>query len=203
MLSTQAGGKPGSNNSANVQTGSDNTALISQKDGNNNQGTFQAGHANAVVTTQVSRLADGKNNSGNVQDGDYNSAVTTQTNSAPNPQATGVAYSNNAFSSQFGSGNSTYVTQKGGQNNQAAVQGGIGNMSVVTQTDKAITPGFAAVVGGANSAFTAQFGDNNTINTTQKTKDATSELRRRLRQYVGGDAIRHRQLRHDRPEGLG
>src|SRR5262249_41668497 len=131
VLSTQAGGTPGTNNSANVQIGTDNTATISQKDGNNNQGTFQAGHANGVTTSQDSKLANGQNNSGNVQVGDYNSAVTTQTNSAPNSQATGVDYANNSFSAQFGSGNMVTAKQTGGQNSQGTVQVGTGNLAFV------------------------------------------------------------------------
>jgi hypothetical protein len=49
-------------------------------------------------------------------------------------------------------------------------------MSFVTQSNKAITPASAAVVGGDNTSFTAQFGDNNMITATQKTADASGEF---------------------------
>src|SRR5262249_52792037 len=56
------------------------------------------------------------------------------------------------------------------------LQVGTGNMSFVTQSDKAVTPASAPVVGGANTSFTAQFGDNNMITTSQKTADASGEF---------------------------
>ena len=178
VLSNQNGAAAGAgpNNSANVQVGNDNTAVISQKNGSNNQSTFQAGRANAVTTSQVSKLATGSNNSGNVQAGDFNTATTTQTNSPPNSQATGVNYANDSMSAQYGTGNTVIAKQTGGQNNQGTVQAGDDNLSQVKQSDKAIIPATGAVVGGANTSFTGQFGDNNIVTTSQKTADANSEF---------------------------
>ncbi len=91
------------------QVGTKNDATISQQNGSNTQGTFQAGKGNSVLTQQLSNLPTGKNSSGNVQVGKDNTASTIQTNNAPNAFFTTATYTNNSFSSQFGTKNDATI----------------------------------------------------------------------------------------------
>src|SRR5258708_6851079 len=126
------------------QVGSKNDATISQKNGNNDQATVQAGKGNSVITDQVSKLVGGKNTSGNVQVGKDNTASTGQTNSPPNPLFTTATFTNNSFSAQFGNENDVVVGQKGGKNNQDTLQAGDRNEAGTAQTDKSVSPARSA-----------------------------------------------------------
>jgi len=158
------------------QIGSKNDATISQKNGNNDQATFQAGKGNSVITDQVSKLVGGKNTSGNVQVGKGNSASTEQTNSPPNALFPTATFTNNSFSAQFGTKNNVIVGQKGGKNNQDTLQVGNKNESGVAQIDKSVSPVSGPLVGAANTSFTGQFGDKNTAATVQTSADGTNGI---------------------------
>jgi hypothetical protein len=151
------------------QVGVHNTATVSQTNGNNAQGTFQAGKDNVVTTSQISKLATGKNTSGNVQVGNGNTASTVQTNTPPNPLFTTSTYTNNSFSAQYGVKNDSTVGQTGGQNTQGAIQAGKNNESIVSQSDTSVA------AGAANTSFTGQFGVKNLSTTSQKSADSSPD----------------------------
>ena len=62
------------------QIGVHNNAKVSQKHGNNNQATVQAGQLNSVLSTQAGATAAAANNSANFQVGNDNTATISQKN---------------------------------------------------------------------------------------------------------------------------
>jgi hypothetical protein len=146
-----------------LNPGSDagNTALVKQTNGNNLQGTVQAGSGDFAQTTQKnSGSKKGKNNSLDLQFGNNNSAITSQKIADP------LNSSNGSLIAQVGNKNSAMVHQNDtgvqamiGANLQATVQVGNGNSATTTQT---------ASAGIANTSVTAQFGSHNIAVTTQK-----------------------------------
>ena len=92
---------PNLNESFIEQVGVHNNATISQKNGNNNQATFQAGKYNSVLSTQTGRQAGaGPNNSANVQIGNDNTALISQKNGNNNQSTFQAGRANGVTTSQ-------------------------------------------------------------------------------------------------------
>lgn len=163
---------PHGNESFIEQVGAYNEAQISQKNGNNDQATFQAGAKNSVLTDQVSKLRRGQNSSGNVQVGQGNTASTSQVNKA---DADNARFTNNSFTAQFGTKNDSIVEQTGGKNDQGTLQIGDKNFAGVSQINSSSTRPSARPVGADNAAFAAQIGSSNRSATFQTSKDKVKD----------------------------
>jgi hypothetical protein len=114
------------NESTIAQIGVDSTAIVSQRGGNNNQGTFQVGGLNFAYTTQYGATSKGYNGANTDQVGFGNFATTTQS---------GGGY-NNSTTAQFGFFNTAMTSQTSSSavtNNSTTFQAGAFNHAMVTQ----------------------------------------------------------------------
>ncbi len=141
------------------QIGVHNNATVSQKRGNNNQATVQAGKFNSVLSTQKGGTAAAANNSANYQVGSDNTATISQKNG-----------NNNQGTFQAGRANNVTTTQVSklatGLNSSGNVQVGEFNQAATSQTNSAPNP-LATGVSYTNNSFSTQVGTANSVSAKQ------------------------------------